>query len=174
MPGELVLMCGRAYSGKSTIAEHLCESLKARIVSLDAINASRGLQGGQGIPIAEWVKTHEVAAAEVRAALGGCETVILDDTSSPRFLRDNWRRLASDCEAEFALVFVDTPLEVILDRQASNRLRPARQDVSDEVMSDHLDGFEPPETDEETIRVDSQVDLPEKIAATVSAALRRC
>ncbi len=42
----IVLLCGRSFSGKSTVAEVLLRQLPATAVSLDAINAERGLHGG--------------------------------------------------------------------------------------------------------------------------------
>ena len=91
---RLVLLCGTSFSGKSTVARALAPSLSARIVSLDEINERRGLWGGDGIPVEEWVRTHEVASAEVRQLLAAGTSVVVDDTSSPRSLRDGWRSLA--------------------------------------------------------------------------------
>src|SRR4029077_883183 len=46
-PGmSLYLLCGLAFSGKTTLASILSVRLPAVVVSLDAINASRGLDGG--------------------------------------------------------------------------------------------------------------------------------
>ena len=47
----LYLLCGLAFSGKTTLTAALSRHLGAAVVSLDAINASRGLQGGMGIPV---------------------------------------------------------------------------------------------------------------------------
>ncbi|GAA1579314.1 hypothetical protein GCM10009804_39840 [Kribbella hippodromi] len=94
MGDGLIVLCGRAFAGKSTVGRVLAGRLGARVVSLDEINERRGLWGGDGIPVAEWVRTHEVASAEVRGLLAEGVGVIVDDTSSPRFLRDGWRALA--------------------------------------------------------------------------------
>ncbi len=90
----IVLLCARSFSGKSTLAEALARQLPATVVSLDAINAERGLHGGQGIPIDEWSRTNEVARDRTRGGIADGVTVVVDDTSSPRFLRDGWRALA--------------------------------------------------------------------------------
>lgn len=90
----LVLLCGTSFSGKSTVARTLAPVLSASIVSLDEINERRGLWGGDGIPVEEWMRTHELASGEVRGLLGSGASVVVDDTSSPRFLRDGWRSLA--------------------------------------------------------------------------------
>ncbi len=48
MTGQLVLLCGGSFPGKSTVASFLADSLPGYIVSLDAINEERGLYGGEG------------------------------------------------------------------------------------------------------------------------------
>jgi hypothetical protein len=60
MGGYVVLLCGRSFSGKSTVARKLQAALDGTVVSFDEINSERGLHGGQGIPIAEWARTNEM------------------------------------------------------------------------------------------------------------------
>ena len=169
--GSLVVMCGRSFSGKSTVATRLGSDLVADIVSLDSINEARGLFGGQGISVEEWIETHRIAAARTLELLSQSRTVVIDDTSSPRFLRDDWRSLAARVEASFALVFVDTPEDVILRRQHVNRADLTRHDVSDLVMQAHLESFEVPESDEPVVIVDPEHDSPVDIAARTVAML---
>ncbi len=147
----IVLLCGRAFSGKSTLAAALAGALPAKIISFDAINAERGLYGGQGIPISEWGRTRDIAHDRVRDAIRRISSVVIDD-SSPRFLRDEWRALARSVSAQLVLVFVDTPISEIRERQRANRKAPTRQDVSDPVMAAHLNSFDPPGADEQPVR----------------------
>ncbi len=156
---RLVLLCGTAFSGKSTVARALAPRLAARIVSLDEINERRGLWGGDGIPVEEWIRTHEMARAEVCELLGSGISVVVDDTSSPRFLRDGWRALASRRPGRFTLVYVDVDHATVRRRRADNRLDPQRRDVADAVLDQHLADFEPPEADEHAVRVTSEDDL---------------
>ena len=153
MTGQLVLLCGRSFSGKSTVASFLGGSLPGSVVSLDAINEERGLHGGQGIPLSEWARTNELARDRVLARLSDDETVIVDDTSSPRFLRDERRTLSRSAGAPMVLVFVDISDEVIEHRLLENRASLHRGDVTDEVMAAHQESFEPPEEDEQAIRL---------------------
>jgi predicted kinase len=173
VPGQLVLLCGRSFSGKSVLARALAEVLPGTVISLDAINDERDLHGGQGIPLEEWVRTHELARERATAALARADTVIVDDTSSPRFLRDAWRSLAAVDDARFVLVFIDAAEETLRVRWAANRARSRRQDVTDAVMREHLSGFEPPDEDEEPVRVVADdVSLPQMIAAVSNAMSR--
>jgi predicted kinase len=164
----IVLLCGRSFSGKSAVAARFAQTLPATVVSLDAINAERGLWGGDGIPIREWARTHESARHRTRRIVESGAVVVIDDTSSPRFLRDGWRSLAHELAVPLVLVFVDTPVDVIRRRQAANRTHPSRRDVTDEVMDQHLASFEPPEADEDAVRVDgTAADLEPEVAAVL-------
>lgn len=127
------------------------------IVSLDEINERRGLWGGDGIAVEEWVRTHELATGEVRGLLRSGTSVVVDDTSSPRFLRDGWRSLAAG--AGFTLLYVDVDDATVRRRCAENRLDPRRRDVADDVLEQHLADFEPPGEDEGAVRVRSVEDL---------------
>jgi predicted kinase len=157
MDTRLVLLCGTAFSGKSTIARSLAPRISATIVSLDEINERRGLWGGDGIPVEEWIRTHEIASAEVRELLDSGASAVVDDTSSPRFLRDGWRALAAESEARFVLVYLDVGHDEIRRRRAVNQVDPSRRDVA--VLEQHLADFEPPQQDENAVRVQSVEDL---------------
>ncbi|WP_370545163.1 AAA family ATPase [Herbiconiux sp. VKM Ac-1786] len=149
----LIVLCGRSFSGKSTLGIALAASWGAEVVSLDAINERRGLPSGHVIPVEEWQRTHEVARGEVVALLASRRSVVLDDTSSLRFLREGWRALAREAGAVFALVFVDTARDEIERRVRANRADPVRHDVEDGVLAEHLDGFEAPGADERPVVV---------------------
>ncbi len=167
MSPHLVVLCGTSYSGKSSFAAALAERLGAHVVSLDEINERRGLWGGDGIPVEEWQATHEIAIGEVRSHLAvvrqserHSSTVILDDTSSPRFLRDGWRAIAAELGAEFHLIHLDVDHATIHQRRTANQASPDRRHVSAAVLAQHLADFEPPGPDENPIRVRPGDPLP--------------
>jgi predicted kinase len=53
MMRRLYFMGGIAFSGKTTVAEQLVQALGWGYVSLDDINAERGLHGGEDIAVGE-------------------------------------------------------------------------------------------------------------------------
>jgi predicted kinase len=163
----LVLMCGRSFSGKSTVAGQLALDLDAEIVSLDSINEERGLFGGQGIPVEEWIRTNDEATRRASRLLRDGRHVVVDDTSSPRFLRDNWRAVAEDAAVAFVLVYVDATDQVRRERLLNNREESKRNDVLDEVMIEHLETFQPPEPDEEYITTSSSAEEMSSLIAAV-------
>ena len=97
--------------------------------------------------------------------------MIIDDTSSPRFLRDGWRQLSARLGAPLALVFIDASPETIARRQSANRSSGERGDVIDDVMAEHLSNFEPPAEDERALRFAAENLSPAKVVAAVAAAL---
>jgi predicted kinase len=170
----IVLLCGRSFSGKTTVACDLADQLPATVVSLDAITAERGLLGGQGVAVDEWERTNEIARDRTRTVVNQGLDVVVDDTNSPRFLRDRWRTVADQESVPLVLVYVDTPIEVILARHQANREGLARHDVVDAVFQAHLGAFEPPADDERPVTfLSGSSAVPQLIAALHSRAAER-
>lgn len=71
-----------------------------------------------------------------------------EDSSSPRFLRDEWRGIAAASGARFDLVYVRADLHIIRNEVRFNRENLTRPDVIDAVINEHTALFEPPATDE--------------------------
>lgn len=165
----IVLLCGRSFSGKSTVASRLADSLPGMIISLDAINDERGLWGGDGIPIEEWARTMDLAHRRASESVREGATVIIDDTSSPAFLRDRWRERAAALGVPLALVYVNVDETTLRERLRRNRADPRRGDVSDAVLAEHLASFEPPTEDEAALVVDETTNSAATIAAVRDA-----
>lgn len=165
----LTLMCGLSFSGKSTLAGQLGRELEATVFSLDSINEERGLYGGQGIPVEEWVESTRLAEERCSAPLRASRNVIIDDTGSPRFIRDHWRDVAARTHAAFALVWAQIDPELQRERLLANRLTGGRHDVTDEVLLDHVAHFESP-TDEGAITINARdVSDPRHVKTIVDA-----
>jgi len=166
----LIVLCGLSFSGKSTIGQILARSFEASIVSLDAINEERGLQGGQGISLEEWRVTNDLAHERTEKLLRAGVSVVIDDSSSPRFLRDEWRAIASAIGAQFDLVYVRADPHLVRNRVLFNRENPTRPDVNDAVINEHTAQFEPPAVDEPHHTIES---TNSNNAAEVSALVAR-
>ncbi len=146
-------MCGVAFSGKSTLALQIANSLSIPLISLDAINHERGLHGGEGMSVAQWEDTSAIAMERLRRELRESRSVVVDDTFSHRFLRDRCKSVADQFGANFTIVFVDTPIDEIRARQVRNDAAPTRPNIRDNVFDAHLAGFQFPTDDEPVVRV---------------------
>jgi len=159
-------MCGIAFAGKSTVARRVASALELNLISLDAINAERGLSGGEGIPDARWEETSFVAMARLRKCLEQGRGAVVDDIFSHRFLRDRCQRVAKSCGAKFTILLVDTPISMIQSRRQMNAVEMARAPIRDDVFEHHLARFEYPAPDEPTIRLGREQDVDDLIART--------
>ena len=168
----LTLMCGLSFAGKSTLAAELAEGLGARLISLDMINEERGLHGGQGIPLEEWGRSDRIAHVRVEQLLGDGAHVVVDDTGSPQFIRDAWRKTAVEAGAPFVIVWVQIDPKLQGERVRVNREAERRPDVTDAVLREHAANFEPP-TNEHPIVVDaSQTRDPKRVKEIISEIRR--
>lgn len=159
MARTVYAMCGIAFSGKSMAARTVARELGLALISLDGINEERGLDGGKGIPDAQWEQTSFIAMDRLRELLGAGRSVVVDDTFSHRFLRDRCRRVAEDHGCRFVILFMDTPLDVIEARRRANASDPVRGSIEDTVFNRHRDRFQFPTDDEPVVRLKSDGDL---------------
>ena len=167
----LTLMCGLSFSGKSTLAAQIAADLDAELISLDAINLERGLDGGQGIPLKEWAATNQIAYDRVGQLLTERREVVVDDTGSPRFIRDGWREVAENSGSPFVLVWVQIDEELQRQRLHANRSDQSRHDVVDDVLAAHLREFEEP-IDEGPVTIDARDTKDAASVGEVVAAIR--
>jgi predicted kinase len=168
---SLYLLCGLAFSGKSTLAAAISRHAGAAVVSLDEINASRGLYGGVGIPDEEWGRTHAEALGLVDAALREGLPVVVDDTNCFRFLRDNYREIADRHGVPSVVIHVVVPLGLALSRRRANDLDPLRAPVTESVMLDLVEKFEWPAADETVLVFPGDADPEVWVSRNVQGAL---
>lgn len=154
----LYLLCGLAFSGKTTLAAALRHRLGCTVVSGDEINARRGLHGGDGLPPEEWARTHRLALAEVEELMRrSVPAVVVDDTNCYRFLRDDYRALARRHAYAVRLLVLDVPLAEVRRRMAVNEESRGRRRLDPEVFEEHRRGFEWPGHDETPLPVPATV-----------------
>jgi predicted kinase len=165
----LYLMCGLAFAGKSTLARAVAARADAVIVSLDAINRSRGLEGGLGIPEEEWALTHRRALEMTESALAKGRSVVVDDTNCYRFLRDNYRAVAEAHHAPTVVIHLDVPLSVVQGRIASNEAAPGRPPIRETVLADLAATLEPPAPEETTLVYTPDADEAAWVEANIPA-----
>ena len=147
----IYLMCGLAFSGKSTLAARVAERIDACVVSLDQINASRGLHGGLGIPTEEWARSHRQALEQTEHLLHAGRSVIVDDTNCYRWMREDYRQVAARCGGVSAIIYMDVPVELAMERTRTNQRTRERHPVKVEILADLADHFEKPGADENVL-----------------------
>lgn len=156
----LVTMCGIAFSGKSTLAKSIAERLDAVLISFDAINESRGLNGGDGsMTKKQWLETHDIALQKAELLLRQNQSVVLDDTFSHRFLRNQATGIAAKTNSCFQIIALRTPINEVQKRRVENDKTLNRSPISDEVFDAHVQEFQEPDPDENAMLVESNCNV---------------
>ncbi len=154
MNGRSVLLCGRSFSGaRAPWRRSLRRHYPVRLWAWTQTTRSAGCAAARAYRFRSGHGLNELAHERVRTRLDAGGTVILDDTSSPPFLRDRWRAESKAAGAGDVLVFVETPEALIRQRLLENRASRRRGDVTDEVMAAHQESFEPPGEGEQPLRL---------------------
>ncbi len=160
---RLFALCGLAFSGKTTLARVVARRADAEYVGLDDINEARGLRGGEGIPVEEWERTHEIAIERIGMLLDEGRDVVLDDTLCFRWLRDRYAAVADRHAARFVLIYVATPLPEIHRAMARNEADPRRHPIRLDVFETHARSFEHPTVEERPVVYDRTESMEEWI-----------
>ena len=135
-------MCGLSFSGKTTLARRIVERLGCAYISLDDINAERGLWGGDGIPIEEWERTHALARERLATWIVTGKDAVVDDVNNLRWLRDRWRVVASASCYRTLVIYLDIPHTELVERRRANQVRVERKGITEAVWAKHLSYFE--------------------------------
>jgi predicted kinase len=155
---RLFLMCGAAFSGKTTLSKKLAEIINYSRISFDEINEKKGFLPGDDIPQIEWAKTSEEAILQLKNELKRNNNVIVDDTFCFKFLRDNFKSVADQYGYQTVIIFIDISEEEVRKRITENRIKKNRSDISDAVLESHLKVFEKPGSDEKVMTFNSEKD----------------
>jgi predicted kinase len=145
------LLCGMPFSGKTTLAKSILQHLHCSYISLDFINQQRGLNGGEGIPVTEWEKTHSIAINILHQLMPTHQDVILDDTNCFRWLRDRYRILGQLYNYQTIIIYLDIPLDEIRSRMQENEESKSRLGVKQNIVDEMAKTFEQPQESSEFV-----------------------
>jgi predicted kinase len=148
----LYLMCGLSFSGKTTLALKIVERLQCGYISLDDINAERGLWGGDGISVGEWERTHALAREQLATWTVTWKDAVVDDVNNLRWLRDRWRVVARSSCYSTIVIYLDIPYTKLVERRRANQVTAERRGITEAVWAEHVNNFEPPGANEHVLR----------------------
>jgi predicted kinase len=147
----LIVLCGRPFAGKTTLAKALSDALRVPRVSIDdAIASVSPWDVAAGLDAHAWEAVFAAVAQRLLRHLRAGESVIYDARNHDRASRDGVGAMARGLGAKSLLVHVDVSAELALERydrgrQAEGRLSPERDVVA------AIEGFEVPHPDEDAI-----------------------
>ena len=126
----LYILCGLGFSGKSTLAVKISEYKNAVLVSQDAIYFEKEKELDPNLSDGErWELIRAIAFERISDNLKKSMSVVYDSTNTRREHRDIVRKIASENNARAFVVFVDTPDNILVERQMKNKETKERHDV---------------------------------------------
>ena len=149
---RVILMCGPAGSGKSTIARRF-EAEGMRRLSIDG-EAWR--LGHRSMPLPESDRQQIESELRLRLAelVAAGIDVVVDLSFWSRRMREEYRALVRAAGAEPETVYLATPRDVALGRVRERRLAHADDfQLPEEVAAAYFDQFEVPTADEGPLQI---------------------
>ena len=108
--------------------------------------------GWDGIPVAEWERTHALARERLATWMVTGKDAVVDDVNNLRWLRDRWRTAASAGGYRTLLIYLDIPPTELVARRRANQVTVERKGITEAVWTQHLSEFEPLGADEDVLR----------------------
>lgn len=146
MVTTVVVLVGLPGSGKSTIARQLCETRQSSVhIEYDAVAASLS----EVDDLAAWRRSRTVALEGlIKYLKESARLVVLDDNFHLRSMRKAIYQICRNHAAigiviYFGVVFIETPVDLCLDRNAK---RGGRNRVADDTITKMSAKLEPPDT----------------------------
>jgi predicted kinase len=156
-------MCGPAFAGKSTLARKIVERTGSKLVSFD----TTWVEEDKKIPVPEgaegWEHIQNKTQEKVRRLLKEGYSVVYDDNSPRKENREPFIKIAKEIGVESVVVYLDTPLNVILEREKKNKVTQDRHEVETHNFEKVLKDMEPPTSDENAVTFTPDMNIDEFI-----------
>lgn len=152
----LYILCGLPFSGKSTLAKQLSQATGSVLVSYDALWREMQRETGKSLGFDELCSLAEGRLAQ---ALEQGTSAVYDTLNNSKGWRDRLRRLAARQGARSIVVYLNTPLAVIEERQRNNQITGERHSVSSDTLREEVGKFEVPGTSEAALEFAPETDL---------------
>src|SRR3989344_2060474 len=148
---KLYIMCGLAFSGKSTLARKIAERTDSKLVAFDKLwveqDKERSIpKGSEG-----WRYIRDLAKREILVSLQAGTSVVYDDNNPKKEHREELRGVAKNAGADAVVIYLDTSLDVIRAREKANRSSKDRHDVELENFEKVMQDLEVPTGDENAL-----------------------
>lgn len=146
----LFILCGEAFSGKTTLSKQIAEHYGAEIVGRDKIYfALEEMLALENTPDDDddklWSKDlWPVAMQGVKNHLLLGKSVVVDDVSLHVWQRDELRSIAQLAGAKSVLIHLDIPANILKERREKNLITKERHDVPSAWLVDDANVFERP------------------------------
>ncbi len=148
---KLYIMCGPAFAGKSTLARKIAERIGSKLVAFDTMWVEEDKKNSVPRDAEGWRYIRDKAQEEVLRFLKEGISVVYDDNNPKRDHREELKRVAEKAGTEAFVVYLNTSLDVIREREKANRISQDRHDVEPENFEKVLSDMEAPTPDENVL-----------------------
>jgi len=155
----LHIMCGLAFSGKSTLAKRIAEYTESEIIAFDKLWVEEDKVKHIQKDADGWKYIRKVAQEKILKTLKQGKSVIYDDNNAKREHREELRDIAKEAQAESTVIYLNTPLEVIGAREEANKVSQDRHEVESHNFQKVLEDLEVPSGDEGTLIFTPETDM---------------
>jgi len=157
---KLFILCGIPFSGKSTLANAIATNLGFIKVDLDETKFELF---GNSVLDSEidqngWNLVYNNMYAQIKSLLISGKTVVHDTGNFTKNERQLVKDLADQLNLDSLTIFVNTDINVALERLRNNRNNKTRFDVSDKDFYSAVEEMETPSDEEKHLVFDSQLD----------------
>lgn len=157
----LYIMCGLAFAGKSTLARKISEQTGSKLIAFDKLWLEKDKKHPIPKGVEGWKFIRKVGQDEIAKALSEGNSVVYDDNNVRFEHRDELREVARKFGARAVVVYLNTPLELVREREAINKTTGQRHDVEPENFNVVLEQFQIPTTQENVMEFKPGMNLDE-------------
>jgi predicted kinase len=156
---NLYIMCGLAFSGKSTLARKIAERTGSKLIAFDKLWVEKDKENTVPKGDEGWKFIRKVGQDKVANALQEGNSIVYDDNNVRFEHREELREVARRFNAKPLVVYLNTPIAVIREREATNRVTGERHEVEPENFQTALEQLEPPTQDEAVLVFTPNMDI---------------
>ena len=156
---NLYIMCGLAFSGKSTLARKIAESTGSKLIAFDKLWVEKEKEqpitkGDEG-----WRFIRKVAQDEIANTFREGRSVVYDDNNVRFEHREEVRAIAKNLGVKPIVIYLNTPMELIREREKVNKTTSERHEVEPENFQKVAEQLEVPTLNENVLEFTPNTDI---------------
>jgi len=152
-------MCGLPFAGKSTLSRKIAEKTGSKLIAFDELWVIKDKE----VPVPKdhegWKFIRGLGMDEVTKSLQAGQSVVYDENNAAFQHREQLREIARKFEVSETVVFVNTPMELIREREALNRATGERHEVEPANFDAVVSQLEVPTSEENVLEFKPDIDL---------------
>jgi predicted kinase len=156
---KLYIMCGIAFSGKSTLARRIANATGCKIIAFDKLWVEKDKEKPVPKDAEGWRFIRKVGQDKVEKALKQGSSVVYDDNNVRFEHREELRKIARRLGVREITVYLNTPIEAVREREASNKTTGERHEVEPNNFQTVLEQLEVPTQKENVMEFRPEMDI---------------